>query len=1002
MNVKLKVLSAAAIFFIGGELAMAQKKKVDTTATQNIEEVVVVAYGTQKKSEVAGSITTIKAKTIEQSQTPNAVQSLTGKVGGVQISSTSGQPGSEPQVRFRGIGSLSSSNNPLYVVDGVPYNGNVNAISSQDIESMTFLKDAAANALYGSRGANGVVIITTKKAKGKRVSITFDTKVGVNSRAVPEYDIITDPAEYYEVFYNRLKLDKMYNDGLTDTEASIYAAKNLIDGEQGLSYNAYNVANDQVIDPTTGKVRSGAKLLYHDDWAKAFFKPKLRQEYNINIAGASDKIDTYFSLGYLNDEGYVVNSGFDRYTGRLNTNFKISDKLKTGINLNYARTIQDSPLAGKSSGTYSNAISWARNIAPIYPIWARNADGSIAVDQNNNVIYDFGTTGGLMGLARPYGGTQNAYAQALLNKNTNTIDNVSGRAYFSYDFLNGFNFTYNLGYDLTSGDYIRYGTPVGGDDEGVNGRIVNASRKDYTVTNQQLLSWDKKLSKHKISIMIGHETSDLKSKMFAGSKTNIVIPNLNILSNAAKYSYVDSYNDNYRVEGYLSRLNYDYDSRYFINASFRRDGSSVFSPDSRWGNFFGLGAAWAVSNEAFLKDNKAIDNLRIKASYGEQGNDNLYYPSYVNINHRSFFGYDRNYSAYQTQYEVVPDASGNPTIMTVYEGNPDLKWETSQNLNAGFELGLFNRVQIEAQFFQRAVSDMLYNKPLPLSTGTAFISQNIGDMRNRGVEASISVDVLKSNDYTWTLFGNSTFYKNKITRLPSQFNSSYFMFKEGLSAYTYYMREFAGVDAANGDALWYMDKKDTTGNITERVTTNDYTKATLYISDKNANPKVYGGFGTSLQYKNWGLSANFAYQFGGYLFDGVYSDLLSSDSNGIGANYHKDILNSWTYNNTTSKMPAFDLTRTYQNGTSDMFLIKSDYISLEDVALTYDFNSDLVSQYGFSGLKFGLYGTNLAMWSKRKGLDPRLMSLGASDSNGQTLNRYGAVRTISFGLTAKF
>lgn len=767
-------------------------------------------------------------------------------------------------------------------------------------------------------------------------------------------------------------------------------------------YNAYNVANDQVIDPATGKIRSGAQLLYQDDWAKAFFKPRMRQEYNLNVSGASDNIDTYFSVGYLKDEGYVVNSGFDRYTARLNNNFKITPNLKAGLNLNYARTIQNSPLAGKGSGTYSNAISWSRAIAPIYPIYARDINGNRVYGTNGETLYDFGSTADYMGLARPYGGTQNAYGQALLNRQTNTVDNVSGRAYVSYDFLKGFNFTYNLGYDLTSGDYIRYGTPIGGDDQGVNGRIVNASGKDYTVTNQELLSWNKKYGDHNISIMVGHETSDYKSHMLAGSKTNIVIPNLPIISNAAKYSYVDSYNDTYRVEGVLSRLNYDYAGKYFINASFRRDGSSVFAPENRWGNFFGLGAAWAISKEDFLKDSNAVKNLRLKASYGEQGNDNLYYPNYVNINHRSFFGYDRNYSAYQTQYEVVPDSGGNPTIMTVYQGNRDLRWETSKNFNAGFELNLFDRLQFEVQAFQRAVSDMLYNKPLPLSTGTAFISQNVGDMRNRGLEFSLSADVVKTQDVTWTLFGNATTYKNKITKLPSKFSSDIFMFEEGLPAYSFYMRKFAGVDPTNGDALWFKDVKDANGNVTGQTTTNTYSGATLYTLDKNANPKVYGGFGTTLNIQNWSLSANFAYQFGGYLFDGVYQSLFPAGSESAGHNYSADILNSWTYSNTSSNMPAYDLTRTYQNGTSDYFLIKSDYISLEDASLAYDFNKDLISQYGLSGLRFGFYGTNLAMWSKRKGLDPRLMSLGASDSNGQTLNRYGAVRTLSFGITVKF
>lgn len=983
-------------------VANAQQAKKDSVKTTKIDELVMVAYGTQKKSEIAGSITTIKAKDLEQAQTTNAVQSLTGKVGGVQISTTNGQPGSEPQVRFRGIGSLSSSNEPLYVVDGVPFNGTINSISNQDIESVTFLKDAAANALYGSRGANGVVVITTKKGKGRKLSVTFDTKVGINSRAIPEYDIITNPGEFYEAYYERLKADYRYNNvTATDADASAYAIANLITGDKGLVYNVYNVANNQLIDPTTGKIRTGAGLLYSDNWQKAIFKNRIRQEHNLSISGGSDKLDAYFSLGYLNDEGYVINSGFDRYTARLNTNFKISKNLETGVNINYSKTLQDSPLAGVGSGTYSNVISFARNIAPIYPIYARNANGSIAYDpKTGNAIFDWGRANGYMGLERsPYSSGQNAYAQALLNQRKNTQDNISGRAYLSYSFLNGFNFRYNLGYDLVSGNYLRYGTAEGGDAIGSGGSITSTFDKQATITNQQLLSWDKKFGNHNISVMVGHETSDLTSEVLSGNKTNVVIPNLAQISNASRFGSLNGYADKYKVEGFLSRINYSYANKYFFNASFRRDGSSVFSPNMRWGNFYGLGGAWAVSNEKFLKGNNIITNLRLKAGYGEQGNDNIIYPGYVTINHRGFY---RNYAPYKNQYEVVPDASGNSTIIQVYEGNKNLKWEVSKNFNAGLELSLFDRITIDAQVFERAVSDMIYNRPLPLSTGTAFISENIGDMRNRGIETAISIDVIKNTDLNWNIFGNATLYKNKVTRIPSQFNSEIFMFKEGISAYTYYMREFAGVDKTNGDALWYKDVKDASGNVTGKTTTNDYNSATLYVLNKNANPKVYGGFGTSLQYKNWTLGANFSYQFGGYLYDGVYAGLLSPRGNDRGSNFHRDIHKTWTHNNTNASLPAIDFTRNNANATSTLFLTKSDYISLEDVSLSYDINPDLISEYGISGLKLGVYATNVALWSARKGLDPRMMNLGASSTNGQTLNRYGATRTVSLGLTVKF
>ncbi|WP_312991622.1 SusC/RagA family TonB-linked outer membrane protein [Chryseobacterium flavum] len=996
MNVKLRVLSAGVLFFIGGQTLLAQKKANDTIPekTKELEEVVVVAYGTQKKQSITGSITTINAKQLQDAQASNAVQSLTGKVGGVQISANSGQPGDPPQVRFRGLGSLSSSNNPLYVVDGVPFNGNINAISNQDIETISFLKDASANALYGSRGANGVVLITTKKAKKGKFAVTFDTKFGVNSRAVKEYDIIRDPGEYYEVFYNRLLTDGVYN-GMSMGAAATNAANTMI--PDWLVYNSYNVADNQIIDTSTGKINPNARLLYHDDWNKNLFKDRTRQEYNINISNSSDKNDTYLSFGYLNDEGYVINSGFSRYTARLNNELRLTDNIKVGVNLNYARTEQKAPIQQASSSQYSNLFSWARNIAPIYPIWARNANGSFMIDPlSGERIFDFGTTAGPMGLPRPYGGTLNPYATTLLDIQRNSEDNLSGRAYVSINFLKDFNFTYNLGYDLLSGYYTSYANTIGGDAAGYGGSLTNATSNDYTVTNQQLLNWNKTLGKHNISAMVGHETSDFTSKMLAGTKNNIAIPGLPVLNNGTKFASLNGYNDLYRVEGFLSRINYNYDNKYFINASFRRDGSSIFSPDNRWGNFFGFGGAWVVSNESFLNGNKIVSNLKLKASYGEQGNDNILYPAHVNLSNRGYFGYGRNYHADQTQYEVVPDASGGITIKEVYVGNPDLKWEVSKNFNAGIELSLFNRINIDAQYFERSVTDMIYNVPLKPSNSVRYMSQNIGDMKNTGIEVSIDGDVIQTQDFKWNLFANITSYKNKITMLPSSFVSGIFKFDEGLAAYTYYLREFAGVDKSNGDALWYMD--DANGN---RVTTNDYTKAKLYVSDKTLNPKAYGGFGTSLSYKGISLSANFAFQFGGYMFDGVYQGLLPSGGDNIGQNYHKDVYQTWTPTNTDAQLPALDLSRPNQMAASDLFLIKSDYISLQDASISYDFGKDVLPN-GITGLRFGVYGSNLALWSKRKGMDPRLTRIGATSGNGVSLNNYGVVRSISLGLTVKF
>ncbi|WP_270088630.1 SusC/RagA family TonB-linked outer membrane protein [Sphingobacterium sp. SYP-B4668] len=975
----------------------------------SLEEVVVTAYGTQTKESIAGSISTLKSKDLEQVQTANVIQSLAGKVGGVQIRSTSGQPGAAATVRFRGLGSISSSNDPLYVIDGVPYNGDVAAISSQDIEEMSFLKDASANALYGSRGANGVIIITTKKGKQTgKVDINFDTRVGVNSRAIKDYNYITDPKEYYELRWQRLRLGALVEDE-TDADARSIATNSLV---QDLGYNIFNVANNKIIDPLTGKINPDASLLYHDDWNDYLFDNSIRHEHSLNMSYATDKISAFLSGGYLKDEGYVVNSGFDRISSRANLEFRPYEFVKLGTNVNFASTKAKDPQAGKGSATYSNLFSWSRNMAPIYPIFARNAKGEKMYNASGRELYDWGKGETInpdgSASTRPYITNMNPYASTLLDKQTNNNTNLGLRAYASFDFLKYFNFTYNLGYDYLGGNRFRYSNEEGGDSAPYGGSITNAITMEQTLTNQQLLSFDKTFGEHKLNVMIGHETSDYSNKLLSGSKTMIVIPNEDFLSNASKFSALNGYNDLYKVEGYLSKLNYSYSNKYYLNASYRRDGSSVFHPDNRWGNFYGLGGAWVVSNEEFLKDINSISNLKLKISYGEQGNDNLYYPSYVTMDHRSHFGFSRNYYPYVDQFEITADAEGNPSIKQVYTGTKDLKWEVSRNFNTGFELGLFaNRLNVDFEFFTRAVSDMLYNFPQRPSLGIPAKSQNIGDMKNTGVEIAINGDVVRTEDLNLNLWANATHYKNKITRLPQPFVSgTVFRFVEGESAYTYYLREFAGVDAETGFGKWNQGEVDpiTGKSIGAKTTTGTHSAATQYLSEKTAHPDLYGGFGLDLRYKKLSFNVGFAYQIGGYVYDNVYQGLFGEGTGmgSSGANYHKDIYNTWTPENKNASLPILSSVDNTQFSNSDLYLVSASYLSLENFGVSYDLSNNTFDKMGIKNARLSVIGNNLFMWSKRQGMDPRMMQLGGELNNGQTLNSYSLLRSVSLGLTVKF
>lgn len=974
-----------------------------------LEEVVVVAYGTQKKSSISGSIQTIKSEELAKAQTANVIQSLSGKATGIQIKSTSGQPGKEPEVRFRGIGSLSSSNKPLYVVNGIPYNGNISSISSQDIESVTFLKDASANALYGSRGANGVIVITTKRGKKGNIQITYQSKVGINSRATKDYEKITDPSEYYELETQRIKLGQMFKNGLSEQDALKYASSNVVSSLGG--YNPYNVTSKELIDPNTGKINPNAKLLYFDDWDNALFSNSIRQEQFLNVMYGDDKINTYLSLGYLDDGGYVVNSGYRRITTRADINYKIVENIKFGLNLNYANSQMKDPQAGKNSGTFSNLFSWTRNAAPIFPIYARDRYGNIKYDKKGNKIYDFGKgqNENFDGnpTIRKYIKNMNPYATTLKNTQTNTDNNVNSIAYVSIDFLENFNFKYNLSYDFSTSNRLRYGWEVGGDSAPYNGSITNAARFESTFTNQQLLSWKKTFGNHNVDLMVGHESSDYKSEMFAGNKTNVVISDNVYLSNASKVGYLSGYNDLYQVEGYLSKFSYDYGNKYFVNGSFRRDASSVFHPDNRWGNFYGFGIAWNVSQEDFLSENKILTNLKLKASYGEQGNDNIFYPSYVNMDHRNFWRFSRNYKPYITQYDIAKDAKGNATITQSYLGNKELKWEVSQNLNIGTEIRLFDRLNIEANYFIRNVSDMLYNFPQQPSSGNPAITKNVADMQNKGFEVSIDADIVKSENTGLNFWINATHYKNKITKLPKPFTDGIFRFAEGYSAYSYYLREFVGVNKETGSGVWNQGETDKNGvSSGNKTTVTSHSKGTKYLlSEKTANPDIYGGFGFSFNYKKWSLSSSFAYQLGGYVYDGVYASMFVEGSGfgNSGHNFHKDVYKTWNTNNINAPLPRMTSTDSNQFGDSDLFLTKANYLSLENISLSYELSNDnLVKNIGIKSMEFNVIGSNLWLLSERQGFDPRTSKLGAQKNNGRTQNIYSPLKSISFGINVKF
>jgi TonB-linked SusC/RagA family outer membrane protein len=954
--------------------------------SQVLDEVIVVAYGTTRRSSFAGAASTIKGEKLEKIQTSNLSKALEGTTAGLQTTSGSGQPGAGASIIIRGLGSISASQSPLIVLDGVPYEGSLNSIPPQDIESYTVLKDAAANSLYGARGSNGVIIITTKKGKGGKTNVNFDMRAGYNSRGIPTYDMIDDPGIFYEMYWEALRNKEIFN-GSPYMTANTTASKNLINN---LKYNVFkDVPDEQLIDPATGKLNPAAiTRKWNDDWLKQPFENGMRQEYNVNISQGNESSNVYTSLSYLSDEGYAVNSNFERLSARINAEQKIGNHFKMNGSLNYANTVL-SNITSSGTSNYSNIFFFGQAIAPIYPIYLYDKNTSEPVlDNNGKRRYDFGTE-----YARPYASEQNPLAVLHANINKAVVDVFTARGSAEYKFLNDFKVTVNAAYDVFSSVAVEFATPIGGDAANVGGRGEKQTSRYSALNINQLLNYDKTVGNHTINVLLGHETKFDTSNDLYGHMTNFVDPTNPEFSNAARYQDLTSSEQKYSLEGYFGKLDYNYNEKYYLTASLRTDGSSRFHPDHRWGQFWALGGSWRISNEDFMSNIDFINDLKLKVSYGTQGNDNI----------GTWYAYRNLYS--------ISRIDGEPSTALSFRGNPELTWEKSANFNAGFELkAVDNRLSIVSDFFIKETKDLLYAKPLAVSEGLpSSIYVNDIDMKNTGIEFEVGYDIIKNRNLTWNVNFNATHYKNALTRLPSDkaeliskeggYQAVGYWREIGGSIYEYFTYEYAGVNEKNGRALYnvYEQIKDENGVVTgyeKKDPTEETSSATLMKTGKSPIPDVYGGVSTSLDFKGFDLFAQTAFQLGGYVSDGVYQNFMNSGSSG--ANFHKDMYKRWTPENTKTDIPYLIYEDQNQAASSDRWLTSASYFSIRNITLGYTLPKRLVQ--GLKIEKLRVYGVadNVFYVSKRKGLDVRQSFSGAV---GYT---YSPIRTISLGVQLSF
>lgn len=993
-SLEVEPASVLVVSFIGmGTQEVAAKDGVVINLSEDskqLEEVMVVAFGTSTKKSFTGAASVVKADDITKRQTSNVTGALAGQVAGVQGLSTSGQPGTTSSVIIRGIGSMYASNAPLYVIDGVPAasNDEISTLSNADIESVTVLKDAASNALYGARGANGVILITTKRGNTRDAQVKLEAKWGVNQRGVPSYDVMRDPGMYYETFYRALynqfgSHDQANDLLLTATEGGVgYQVFAIPDGERLVGTNFK-------LNPraTAGYVNEDGYMLRADNWYNELFKSNnLRQEYNLSVSGSTDKLTYFTSASFLDDSGIIENSGFRRITTRANVDYQAKKWLKIGTNMSYSHADQRYPDGEFGDPSSVNLFYVADNMAPIYPLYFRDAQGNIMHDDQGFIMYDYGDGKINRGLYRPFMNKSNPAGAYSLDRSMYKKDIFTGKWFVQVEPIKGLKFTANLGFHYAGVRYNSTTNPFYGQYAGSGSASVAASR--VTALDQQYLaSYARKFGDHNVDVMVGYENYHLRTSSLSGSKSKLVSPFIAEIDNAIEGPSAYSRSDSYFTQGILVQAKYDYASRYYVSGSYRRDASSRFAPGHQWGNFWSVGAAWDIKGERFMEDVSQVDLLKLKASYGSQGNDDL-----------------GGYHVWADVY-TFDQQNGEFAKTMVSKGNSDLSWETSYNLNAGIDFGFFGeRLTGTIEGWWRRTEGMLYYKPVPASVGYTEIPVNIGSLSNAGMDLELRGQLIKTRNITWSVYLNMTYFKNRILKLDpdlgGQFIEGNTIYREGESRVNLYIPSYAGVNPETGKAQWYIDVEDPENPgqmIIKGGVTESYSEANSNFRYETGDllPKIYGGFGTTLDVYGVDLSVAFNYQAGGRLYDSSYARLMHG-GNDQGVNWHLDILNAWTPENPNTNVPALNAGDLNVNGRSDRWLISSNYVSLQNITLGYTFPAKLTKKAHIEKIRLYAVADNVWLWSARKGMDPRQNFSSSSNSY------YSQMRTISGGLSITF
>lgn len=922
-----------------------------------VDEVVVVAYGTTRRETYTGSAAVVRSEKLARTPTTSLTKALQANATGVHVVNSSSASNADPIIRIRGIGSITADANPLWVVDGVV---GASVPTLNDIETVTVLKDAAAASLYGSRAANGVIVVTTKKGVQGKPRFTYTGKQSYSTLTTNKFEMV-NAAEFIQKSWEGL-----YNYAVDQGNATpaSYANANifLLAGK-----NPFNIA--QPIDDN-GNIKPDAMLMLDESWFDLAHRTGVISEHNLTASGGDGNTNFYFSGTYYDQKAITVPDEVTRFMGHINVTTKVNKKITVGytstLRHQMGNTVKD---ITNGSGTGYAAYTYPNNV----PLYELDVDFNPVVGTDGNYVYNWDNL-----VSKDY----NPIAQNVLDPRGNRSTNVYNVINLNWAVLDGLVFDTKVSGRVYNGNEDSFRNPFHGDGKAYNGSSTKTADDSRTYFTSTTLNYDKSFGSHNFAILGGYETEYNISKSLTAYARGYDIPFSDEFSIAAEpFGTPVSSTTETSMISYFSRLNYSVMDKYYLSASYRRDGSSRFGPRVRWADFWSASASWRINQEDFLAGIGWLDDLKLRFSYGTNGNQAV--PPY----------------AYLPTFALGSVYDSNIGMTHNRLPNYDLRWEKNKIMNVGIDFGIFSKLRGTIEYFDRLSDDLLQDKPLPPSTGFTSILSNVGGLKNTGFEIELHSTNVENSNFVWLTDLNFTKFKNEITALSQkEIISGTKRWVVGNSLYTWYLREYAGVNPNTGRALWYKDVLDAEGKPTgERITTDSYTNATRYELGESV-PDFYGALtNTFIFMKDFNFSFQFYFSVGGKVYNSLKEQTMN-DGLRYGHQLNKDVMNSWQQPGDDTDVPRFVYNNSTQSSSqSSRFLEDGSFLRMRNVNLSYSLPSRILGGTGLEGASVFINGDNLFVLTKYTGLDPEQGLSGLTNTTNVP-----NVRTVTFGINLSF